>query len=741
MFLNQTVPPPFLKGQSVIFFCENINRDDLELMQEADLRIVAEAGSEQINLLAEAKIDVVLNSEDSFDDEGILHCENDRPLFIKVNKIIVALLKFDGTSEENFSEKIADAQRKADVVLAAVYRESFGKQLIDCGADAVFVESSHGVATYNNRPIICGGKFFIVMSKHGVEQIFSVGSDIFETKFNPPPRADKTLEPIELSVPKHDGKKFSLPVSAANTLGGDFDIEIFKREFKAERGVIFFMLRSVKPKLAGIEMSAFRRAKLFREHLDVEVALITNEYQHDWLERFYDCKIDSRVLNMYDFFQEINREVEKPRRVLIEPMHEGWTIERINEDLRICQQDGLLVMYCVFSPKTKRLSFINFFNDKHKKIRRDCYDILGFLSSRQILNPDTEREEEIFYYRPDGSVAVHELYKFIDGKNSVTLMELLDGEGNVTKTFTDRDDAIVYWLEQLINDKDKNYFLIGDRTPEYHKFYTYLKAANFDNVKVIHQLHSLQVNGNDPFASPTKSRYKYLIDKELKADAIIALTEQQQKDILARYNLSNVFAIPHPLQKFNVTETDFNLFNVVMVGRISSEKGHDQAIDAFKIVAKKIPQAKLFFYGTGLLQAELQKKIDLLNLSHAIIFKGFTDNVAEIFSNAGCSICASNSEGFSLAVQESLQNNCPVVSFDCHYGPCDMIEDGVNGYLVTVGNVEALADRIIKIMTEPGLREKLSANCAKSVEKFSQEIVASKWAELFCRLMKNTKGV
>ena len=154
------------------------------------------------------------------------------------------------------------------------------------------------------------------------------------------------------------------------------------------------------------------------------------------------------------------------------------------------------------------------------------------------------------------------------------------------------------------------------------------------------------------------------------------------------------------------------------------------------MVLEKIPQAQLHFYGNGPLKAELQNKIDELNLGDSIMLKGFAKNVAEIFSAATCSICASSFEGFALAVQESLQNNCPVVSFDCLYGAHDMIADGINGYLVPINDVAAMADRIIKILTDSGLRDKLAANCARSVEKFYPEVVANQWAEFFCKLME-----
>ena len=522
------------------------------------------------------------------------------------------------------------------------------------------------------------------------------------------------------------------------TSKSDSIIEEFKREFEAKNGIMFFMLRSVKPKAPGLDQSAFRRAKLFRKYFGIEVNFVTNEYQNDVLDQRDDCGLEGfRVLNMYDYFQEINREVEKQRKVYIGPMQAGWYIEQREKDILIHRHNGSLLAYCVFTLKNQKLNYINFFNEERKKIRRDTYDSLGFLSRRQELDPETGRPKEAFYYRPDGTIAISETYEFVNNKNNLTLIKLINRKGIVTNTFTKLDDALSYWFLQLLNAKDKTYFLICDRTPEWNKTYNDIKAAGLENVRAIHQVHSLHVVGNfDPLTAPTKGRYKYLTDKNIKVDAIVTCTKQQNHDIQQRYGLLNVFTIPHSLQNFiNVDRAKFNPLTVVMVGRIASEKGHSKVIDAFKIVAEKIPKAQLQFYGSGSLQTNLQKKIDELGLSRSIIFKGFNSNVAEIFSNAALSICASAFEGFALAIQESLQNNCPVVSFDCHYGPRDMIKDGVNGYLVPVDDIEAMADRIIKILTEPGLREKLSANCAKSVERFSPALVARQWAKLFCSLM------
>lgn len=969
MFLNQTIPPPFLKGWSVIFFGGNVNfgslEDDsfpekpfgnLQIMAESDLRIVnfkyCRTHPEQINLLTAAKIDVALTADNQannyLDRAGILNAAS-RPLFVKVNKIVVALLSVNADSSELWKDKIADAQKKADVVLVALNCDieqikNLGRLLIDCGADGVLgCNAIQGVETYKQRPIIYGagnllsdskaedsGGFSLIISKRGVEEIYfmpltidnyktfpanaaqakktcaafsdlcrklnskviTLANDLLKLKFEPS-RKERKLEPVELSKSKRNGEKIpklqlsdlpkfadsrteenisklqvsnlpniadapaqenmnqqlsdlpkfadsrteenisklqlsdlpnltnaqenlslqlssfpnandepaqetlpklsdlpnfteeptqenipnlrlsdlpnlsnaptqeNLQLSGLTKLTDDTTaeenlpklqipdlpnlddapaqeniIDKFKRDFKAKNGVMLFMLRNIKAKAAGLEHAAFRRAKLFRKYFGVEINLVTHEYQNDILEQRDAYGLDVRVLNMYDYFQEINRDIEKPRRVFIGPTEEGWKIERVNRDFRVYRQNGKLAMYCVFALKDQKLSYINFFNESGKKCRRDMYDMLGFLSCRQEL--ENERPKEIFYYRPDGTVAIHEVYQVVKEKNTLTSMELINRDGEVTKTFKGHEDAMSYFLLQNLNDTTKNYFLIGDRTPEWHKSYAGIKSAKLDNVRVIHQLHNIHVRAPfDPFTSELRARNRYFYDKKYKVDAIITLTKQQQLDIAKRYKLDNVVVIPHSLNAVpRVTDVELNPFKIVQVGRIVEEKGQAKAVEVMKRVLEKVPQATLHFYGTGSLQSKIQKLIDADNLGEQIKFEGFSENMPAVFASSALSILPSTFEGFAMVIQESLQQDCPVVAFDCNYGPSDMIADGVNGYLVPVGDVDAMADRIIKILSEPKLREKLAANCAQSIEKFSPEIVAGKWAELFCMLLK-----
>ncbi len=543
----------------------------------------------------------------------------------------------------------------------------------------------------------------------------------------------KYISPIKIQM-QIPGRPTPAPVQIENPappaeIGG---IEEFKREFKEKNGVVFFMLRNLKENPSGLELSALRRATLFKNYLGCEVFLLTNEYQNDLFENFSRRNSDGKLLNMYDYFQGINREIEKPRRIFIAPVQNDWKIEPLGRDFRICRQDGSTAMYCAFN-ESQKLSYINFFDEKHQKTRRDTYDELGFLSRRQIFDIETGIPTEALYYKPDGAVAIKETYGIVERQVQLKSIEL------VGKNFVaDHPRKLIrYWLEQLTADENRTYFLIGDRSPEYTRFYSAVKQRRAENIFVLHMLHNLHVLEDfNPMTAPTKRWYNFLTDTSFQSDAIISLTEHQKDDIVKRYELGNVIVLPHAIEKKDFSPSiERDPYKIIMVGRLVDQKNPEKAIEAFKIVHEKIPQATLHFYGLGALLESLKRKVHENGLGDSVIFEGFVNNMAEVYDSAALSILTSRYEGFSLVVQESLQNNCPVVAFDCTYGPRDMIVDDVNGYLVPVGDVEAMAERIIKILSEPELREKLSANCAKSIEKFYPEVVAGKWAKLFLNLI------
>ncbi len=143
-----------------------------------------------------------------------------------------------------------------------------------------------------------------------------------------------------------------------------------------------------------------------------------------------------------------------------------------------------------------------------------------------------------------------------------------------------------------------------------------------------------------------------------------------------------------------------------------------QCIEAFVQVMHQIPDTNYLIYGSGLGEARLQQLIEHHDCADRVILMGHTADAVKVFSKSLFSLAPTMTEGFGLALLESLSCDCPVISFDVDYGPRELIHSGENGELVQPGDINAIADAILKVHAN---RTRYTANCAQSVEQYSFE--------------------
>ena len=93
-------------------------------------------------------------------------------------------------------------------------------------------------------------------------------------------------------------------------------------------------------------------------------------------------------------------------------------------------------------------------------------------------------------------------------------------------------------------------------------------------------------------------------------------------------------------------------------------------------------------------------------------------------------------EGFSLVLLEALQAGLPCVTFDCPFGPSDVVSDGVNGYLVPDGDVRLFAEKLSTLMDSPSTIKRFSKESAECVKVFNVDVVMEQWKKLFLELSK-----
>ena len=90
--------------------------------------------------------------------------------------------------------------------------------------------------------------------------------------------------------------------------------------------------------------------------------------------------------------------------------------------------------------------------------------------------------------------------------------------------------------------------------------------------------------------------------------------------------------------------------------------------------------------------------IDEYGLEDKVKIYDYTNNPLDEFRKSRASLLTSKYEGFGLTVMESIEVGCPVISYDVRYGPSEIIEHGVNGYLVEPDNIQQFAEYMDKIV-------------------------------------------
>ena len=166
---------------------------------------------------------------------------------------------------------------------------------------------------------------------------------------------------------------------------------------------------------------------------------------------------------------------------------------------------------------------------------------------------------------------------------------------------------------------------------------------------------------------------------------------------------------------------------VISSGRLTVYKGYNNLIDAFAIFVKKHPEYKLKIFGKGELKDELQQQIDELGLSDKAFLCGFSDSIYEELIHGGMYVSSSISEGVSNALMEALTLGIPVIATDCPIGGSRMcIKNGENGVLVSVGDVDALAEAMCKFADDKEFRDSV---CKQAIERSRLWSVSNIWEQ------------
>lgn len=166
---------------------------------------------------------------------------------------------------------------------------------------------------------------------------------------------------------------------------------------------------------------------------------------------------------------------------------------------------------------------------------------------------------------------------------------------------------------------------------------------------------------------------------------------------------------------------------VVGAGRLFEQKNFPLLIHAFSLFASNHPEYTLRIYGEGYMLEELQRLVHQLKLADRVEFPGKTTKLLEQMNSCAMFVLSSDYEGMPNVLLEAMCMGMPVISTNCPSGgPKALIESGVNGILVNVGDKKQLVDAM-KAMTDADYAAILGKNAYKLKEELTSEKIFADW--------------
>lgn len=230
----------------------------------------------------------------------------------------------------------------------------------------------------------------------------------------------------------------------------------------------------------------------------------------------------------------------------------------------------------------------------------------------------------------------------------------------------------------------------------------------------------------------TDHRYSKLSRKigSIFANKLITLTRKDMNNYINNENVKSIEYIYNPIDPILINKDvkyDIESKKIISVGRLSYQKNFETLIEVAHKVFADHDDWEWHIYGDGEDREKLRYKIKEYDLDKKIILKGRVENIYDIYNEYSMLVMTSRYEGFGMVIVEALCNNIPVVSFNIQTGPDELIEDGINGFLVNFEDIEEMVDKINELIENKELRLFMSNNCYRIREKLNIDMIIDKW--------------
>lgn len=221
-----------------------------------------------------------------------------------------------------------------------------------------------------------------------------------------------------------------------------------------------------------------------------------------------------------------------------------------------------------------------------------------------------------------------------------------------------------------------------------------------------------------------------------KFDCVVLLTELDRKK--AHYQ-TDIEVIPNTLVQSKDECSALQKYKAISVGRLDNLKNHIAQIEVWSQIVKEYPDWTLHIYGDGPEKQQLEQAIIELGLSENVFLEGVCTDIAKVYNTSSLFLFTSLAEGFGMVLIEAMSAALPCISYDCPCGPSEIIDNGVNGYLIPMGDTKMMVEKVKELIADINVRKLMGLAAFEKSKCFLPENIMPRWESLFERLLKKDK--
>lgn len=359
------------------------------------------------------------------------------------------------------------------------------------------------------------------------------------------------------------------------------------------------------------------------------------------------------------------------------------------------------------------------------------------LFSREFTVDSPIALRRIDYYRHDGSVYLtdHTVPQVKDPSKTKRILQLFGPASEPVAEFSSAAKLYRHWLSVIAGSSDTNVIVDSKYSAGFLGTWKHPGAVK------LYLFHSTHVTpGEDTRTGSLTKAHAPIIEQRGAWDGLVFLTHSQRSAFTERFGEDvSSYVVGNPTQgpaSYPPAEQR-ETRKIVCVGRLTAGKNVDEVVNIINLVLQSGEAVSLDIIGDGTRRKNLEAQVRELGLEENVKFLGHVNSVAEHLVKANMLLLCSSYEGQSLAILEAQAHGCIPIAYDVDFGPRDVIEDGVSGFLVPYKDKSTAASIIERLVNDEQLCSTISQNAFNRAANFSNESTFNRWQRTLATAREN----